>query len=196
MKPLVFISSFVSKNYENALYLSGFDVTYTDYDEADGLLLPGGGDVAPCLYGGDARKAVKVDPRLDQLELFLLEKFTLKGKPVLGVCRGAQVINVFFGGTLTEDFAGHSGAVDTRVKCFFYGQMQKLFGKVGFVKCNHHQKVQRLCAGARLVAVSDDMCAEAFTYKNVLAVQFHPERTFGEGLIDGGKVFDLFKSYF
>ena len=82
-----------------------------DLSAADGccaLLLPGGGDLEPWRYGQPDTACRGTDPARDAAELTLLERFTGAGKPILGICRGLQVINVFFGGTLVQDFPGHS----------------------------------------------------------------------------------------
>ena len=91
----------------------------------DGLLLPGGGDMEPWRYGQTNSASRGLEPERDAAELDLLEHFTAEGKPVLGICRGLQTINVFFGGTLVQDLPGHNAltrdrlhAVDTAVGTF------------------------------------------------------------------------------
>ena len=74
----------------------------------DALLLPGGGDLEPWRYGQEDLACRGLEPERDAAELRLLARFTAAGKPVLGVCRGLQVINVFFGGTLVQDVPGHA----------------------------------------------------------------------------------------
>ena len=76
-------------------------------ERCDALLLPGGGDVEPWRYGQTDTASRGLEPERDRAELALLEQFTAAGKPVLGICRGMQVINVFFGGTLIQDLPGH-----------------------------------------------------------------------------------------
>lgn len=79
------------------------------YDPAcGGLILAGGGDVDPALYGGTAEGCAPPDIRRDKAELALLNAFAAAGKPVLGICRGAQVINVWAGGTLAEDLGARN----------------------------------------------------------------------------------------
>ena len=192
MRPLIFISNDVSDNYPAALERAGLNHTYTDYESADGLLIPGGGDVAPCLYGRINDNSVLSDIELDNFELFMAGRFLIKNKPIMGICRGLQVLNVFFGGTLCQHFDGHNAEKDKQIKCTFYGRFRDAFGKYGIVRCRHHQKVDRLADGLNILAVSDDNCIEAFTDKNVLAVQFHPERMNA----DGDKIFGIFKSFF
>ncbi len=73
----------------------------------DALLLPGGGDLEPWRYGQANAASRNLDPERDEAELALLQDFTAAGKPVLGICRGLQTVNVFFGGTLAQDIPGH-----------------------------------------------------------------------------------------
>lgn len=70
--------------------------------DADALLLPGGGDIDPAYYGEAINGSQQIDRELDQLQFSALDAFVRNGKPVLGICRGHQVINVYFGGTLIQ----------------------------------------------------------------------------------------------
>lgn len=175
--PLIFISNFVSENYENALSSCGFGFSYDDYDRCDGLLLPGGGDISPCLYGQTNQASKNINLKLDIFEMFLLEKFLSKNKPVLGICRGLQVINVFFGGTLKQEVRGHSGKNDVPVLCSFFGEFKKFYGEKAFVKCSHRQAVAKLGKDLNVAALSKDNVIEAVIGENIVATQFHPERS-------------------
>ena len=93
-----------TKNYENALKgLGAVPITSlhvpspSDYD---GLVLPGGGDIDPRLFGQLPRGTRAFDPELDRLQLAILKAFVLDRKPVLGICKGMQLINIFFGGDM------------------------------------------------------------------------------------------------
>ena len=100
------------ENYRRAVEAAGGTVRFGGTPEGcDALLLPGGGDMEPWRYGQSNTASRGLEPERDTAELMLLERFTAAGKPVLGICRGIQVINVFFGGTLCQDLPGHS-AVD------------------------------------------------------------------------------------
>ena len=96
-------------NYKAALSAVGLEaVVSADREEAPrcaALLLPGGGDMEPWRYGQENIACRDLEPERDALELDLLADFTALGKPVLGICRGMQTINVFFGGTLYLDLA-------------------------------------------------------------------------------------------
>ncbi len=72
----------------------------TDYD---GLILCGGGDIDPSYYHEEVNGSVAIDLARDNVEFALLEAYIRAGKPVLGICRGFQLINIYFGGTLHQD---------------------------------------------------------------------------------------------
>lgn len=156
-------------------------------EEYDGLLLPGGEDVDPSLYGAENRGSVGISPALDALQTASLEAFVRAGKPVFGICRGEQLINVFFGGTLVQDLPekarhAHGEGEPDRVHAlraeegsFLHG----LYGAAFQVNSSHHQAVERLGKGLRAVAFcGEDGVVEAVAHETlpVLAVQFHPER--------------------
>ena len=195
MQPLIFITNDVSENYPAALVRNGFKYTFTDYEDADGLLIPGGGDIAPCLYGKVEKNCRGVDIMLDNFELYMAERFILENKPIMGICRGFQLLNVLFGGTLCQHFDGHYGDEDVKTNCRFFGKLKDICGENAAVLCRHHQKIDRLGDRIEVLAISEDGCKEAFSRKNVFAVQFHPERMTDTAL-RGDLFFDYFKSYF
>ena len=95
------------KNYVNALALVGAPLAETPKN-ADVLLLPGGGDMHPRFYGQALNGSEDLDEARDARELTLIDNFLCAGKPVIGICRGLQVLNVYFGGTLRQHIEGHS----------------------------------------------------------------------------------------
>ncbi len=74
-----------------------------DTSRVDGLIVGGGDDISPTLYGGDLRVAARLDPDRDELEIRLVKEAMAAGKPVLGICRGAQMLNIALGGSLHQD---------------------------------------------------------------------------------------------
>lgn len=94
-------------NYHNALTQLGAScTTLTDVTQSgsfDALLLPGGGDIDPVLFGETDHGSRVIDPVLDRQQLAMLDAFVRSGRPVLGICKGMQVINIFFGGGIIQD---------------------------------------------------------------------------------------------
>jgi putative glutamine amidotransferase len=159
-------------------------------DGLDGLLLSGGGDIDPARYGGVAVPEVDgVDPARDAWELALVERALERGMPVLGVCRGAQVINVATGGTLIVDLLavtelGHRqrALFDQDVHPVDILTGSRLAWAMGRERAGvntlHHQAVERVGRGLRAVAWGPDGVVEAIestTDVPVLGVQWHPE---------------------
>lgn len=177
--------------YEDALrrlQLSCF--TTLDPEEAataSHLLLPGGGDITPAFFGQQNRGSRSIDTELDILQMQALESFLRQGKPVLGICKGLQVINVTLGGTITQHIPTaeshqwkgadqshrvyHSGL--TRAD-FFY----QLYGLSASVNSAHHQAVAQLGKHLLPVCRAGDNVIEGIqhTLLPVIAVQWHPER--------------------
>lgn len=145
----------------------------------DALLLPGGGDLEPWRYGQENTASRDLEPERDEAELRLLQDFTAAGKPVLGVCRGLQVINVFFGGTLVQDVPGHGRLEGAdRLHAVRTDGAWALWGEGLTVNSAHHQAADRLGGGLRAVQWAEDGVVEALCHARlpVWAVQWHPER--------------------
>ncbi|MCX7970485.1 MAG: gamma-glutamyl-gamma-aminobutyrate hydrolase family protein [Negativicutes bacterium] len=157
-----------------------------------GLLLSGGGDLMPCWYGQQPHWQLgEVCPERDRLEIALVRAMVARGKPVLGICRGMQVLNVALGGDIHQDIAsdaryfvqhrqrakGHVGTHDLQIAAG--SVLFRLSGEERqVVNSFHHQAVDRLAAGLRPVAWSADGLVEAVEDEQrlLLAVQWHPER--------------------
>ena len=173
-------------NYVAALDALGATVERESTEGCDALLLPGGGDIHPRFYGRSAAGAEEIDEARDEYELALLRSFAAAGKPIFGVCRGLQLINVAFGGTLLRHIDGHSGVGggdsfhDVRTDD---SVLRGLYGGRFTVNSAHHQAIGRLGAGLRVIARADDGTIEAVRHERlpILAVQWHPERLGAEG---------------
>jgi len=161
----------------------------------DGLLLIGGGDVEPALYGaGDHAEQYDVDTARDATETALLREAMGIGLPVLAVCRGAQVVNAAFGGTLIQHIPDVQGLVDHGKPNAGGPSMHdvKLASGSGIaaatgqerLSCSshHHQGIDRVGEGLVPVGWTDDGLVEALEGENgwVVAVQWHPEDTAAE----------------
>lgn len=147
------------------------------------LLLCGGGDVCPCLYGKDKSNAFNLDLNRDIAELYLIEYFAKKNRAVLGVCRGMQIINVAFGGNLRKEirYTAFHHAKNQDVSHLIYnksGFTKKLLGAKAVVNSSHHQSVCNIAKDFFVCSYSKDRVIEAFSHQNgrILGVQFHPER--------------------
>ena len=156
----------------------------------DGLIIPGGGDVDPALYGQKRNSHdFGINRKLDKVQIALVLKFAKAGKPVLGVCRGAQVINVAYGGTLYQHIPGwHKGRRVAKVQKGSW--LNALFGKTERVYHYHHQCVGIL--GDGLVATQWDVRdghVEAIEHETlpVYGVQWHPEGMGARGRAVGRK---------
>lgn len=159
----------------------------------DGLVLQGGADIHPSCYGGQPMHAESVtDVVRDMFELELLREFIAAGKPVLGICRGMQLINVLFGGSLHQDLLEAGAARDAHViagaeETYRHGLsivpgglLGKLYGGVTSAQVNsiHHQGIDEVGEGLSVDARSHDGVIEAISRPGdgfVVGVQWHPE---------------------
>ena len=152
----------------------------------DGLVLTGGVDIEPALYGEETLDdTVKCDPARTGYEFEILRAFADKGKPIFGICRGIQTLNVAFGGTLYQDLPAQKGlnhfgaALWHPVEAKPGSILHRLFGGRFIANSFHHQAIKDLAGGFTVTAeCADDGVIEAFEHKElpVFAVQFHPER--------------------
>lgn len=151
-----------------------------------GLVLCGGGDIDPARFGQENRGSQPPDPVRDQAELALFQAFLQAGKPILGICRGMQLINVALGGTLIQDLPPsvlpfHGGTDHDLIHPIRTAEgslLRQLYGPVCPVNSYHHQAVDRLGAGLIATAWAEAGFAEGFEHPAlpILGVQFHPER--------------------
>jgi putative glutamine amidotransferase len=157
----------------------------------DGLLLSGGGDVAPLFYGEEPRQGLgDVDAERDAWEIKLAREALRSGLPLLGICRGLQLLNVALGGSIIQHLSGpaflqhiqqaprHCPSHTVAVSPFT--RLADLLGGGGSVAVNsfHHQAVCEPAPGLQVCAVAPDGVVEALESKAdsfVMAVQWHPE---------------------
>ena len=155
----------------------------------DGFLFSGGVDVNPIKYGEEKKfDNVNVDDRRDAFEEALFGAVYPMGKPILGICRGIQSINVWMGGTLHQHIDGHGqsepGHIRTHPVTIYEGSMfHKICGKTSvMVNSCHHQVVKDLAPALVADAINQDGYIEAVhlpDHKFLFAVQFHPENYCG-----------------
>jgi putative glutamine amidotransferase len=153
--------------------------------ELDGLLLPGGWDVDPSFYGEQRdAKVEETDPELDSTELRLFQQAREREIPVLGICRGQQVINVAMGGSLVQHIEHHD-AHDIGRKHLVHAVQVDPSSELGRatgeekirVNSLHHQAVGKLAPGLHPTARGDDGTVEGVESNDglIVAVQCHPE---------------------
>ena len=193
-------SGWLKRHNENIiwfnLYPLGIDSALQLLETCDGLLLTGGEDVFPGIFGkiNDTARCGSIDTYRDSLEFALIDAALEDKMPMIGVCRGEQILNVSLGGTLHIDIpTDFDTTVIHRQKdwktCYHAvhlqtgSQLYVISGvETGDVTSNHHQGIEILGKGLRISAFSDDGLPEAIEWKEangkgfLMAVQWHPER--------------------
>ena len=184
------------------------ELTYADRPEdvvgrVDGVLLTGGGDIDPALYGAEPHATFEAaEPGRDAFDIALVKAAVAANVPVLAICRGMQVLNVAFGGDLVQDIPTEvNGALhhDVREPRFaiahevWLSPTSTLFtlmkddledGESCPVNSRHHQAVRHLGAGLEVVGTAPDGVIEAVERTGArfcLAVQWHPENFWRTG---------------
>lgn len=158
-------------------------------ERLDALVLVGGADVDPSRYGSPHDEATgELHPWRDDNELALLGSFLDLRRPVLGICRGTQVLNTFLGGTLHQHLPDLTGSKDHQPKPGEFGEVRvktepgskvaAAMGESFSVACSHHQAIDELGTDLVVTARSDDGVVEAVELGTgfVVGVQWHPEQ--------------------
>ncbi len=148
----------------------------------DGLVLTGGADIEPSRYGHDNIDS-NVEIERDEVEFVMYETALGDGIPVLGICRGFQLINVHHGGTLHQSVPEHArydippGQASHDVEIVADSELHGLFGDTHFVNSLHHQTAADVGEGLRVTARAHDGVVEGLETPDgsVVAVQWHPE---------------------
>jgi putative glutamine amidotransferase len=152
----------------------------------DGLLVGGGNDISPEHYQGDIEKPVKSDPARDELEIRWIKTALDNDIPLMGICRGAQLINVVLGGTLYQDIRNirqhtynRPGLLPTKqVKIAAESKLAGIF-KTQHLRVNslHHQAIKSTGKGLKVVGYDLDKITQAVESEQhkIIAVQWHPE---------------------
>jgi len=185
--------------------------------EMDGFVFQGGTDIAPQSYGEDPNTLWPGDSYRDQYELKILDYAIKNEKAVLGICRGFQLMNVYFGGTLYQDIASDHSKTITHRDAHQYDQLtHKIIFDSGrlldrlhkkrherTVNSVHHQGIKELGEDLEVLARSkEDNLVEAFQWTKapegkVMGVQWHPEffRHYEGELIDADLIYHHFLEY-
>jgi putative glutamine amidotransferase len=171
--------------------------------EVHGLLLTGGVDIDPALYGEERHPSVTaIEPERDVFEFALLRSAREARLPVFGICRGVQVMNVAFGGTLMQDIDSQAGGtvahtvavppcaiahevwVSKGSRLWTLMQEKMVDADTCSVNSRHHQAIKQLAAGFEVTATAPDGVIEAIECPNslfCLGVQWHPENFWRTG---------------
>jgi len=177
-------------SYEHALREVEIDPVRNpeSLDAVDGLLLTGGSDVNPARYGQAKKGSGEPDDLRDELEIRLFQEALTAGIPVLGICRGLQLMNVGCGGTLVQDLPSHPQSergepgkhpAAHRVWIAPDSRLAAIMGAGGYdVNSRHHQAIESLGQGLEVSAIAPDGVIEGIEKPGeafVVAVQWHPE---------------------
>ena len=194
--------------YTEAVKRAGGDPVwgFEAHEEFDGLLLSGGCDVNPARYGEETNGACTPDDVRDEKEIALIKLFASQNKPIFGICRGTQILNVAFGGSLIQDLPAdpshrtvngvkHPHEVKAEPGSIFYS----LYGERSVSNSFHHEAVKQVAEGFVVTARSvPDGVVEAIEHpgKPWFAVQYHPEQMCdgNPDYSDGNKLFAYFIS--
>lgn len=176
-------------NYEAFLdrhkvpYMTSLSIS--DLAACESLIFPGGGDITPAFFGERDRGSRSIDTELDILQLQALEYGIQRRIPILGICKGMQLINVGLGGSIIQDLpcadchryldADQYHEVHNLPGSFLH----HLYGEIMVVNSAHHQGLGKLGRGVQVVSRCPlDQCVEGICHKYlpVIGVQWHPER--------------------
>jgi putative glutamine amidotransferase len=178
------------------LYTLSIDSAVLELSSCDGLLLTGGEDVYPAWYGReyDTLRCTNMNPHRDSLDIALISKALEMKMPVLGICRGHQILNVYLGGNLIIDIPADFPSpivhqCEDYIHCFHNVAVKPKSLLAGISKCdyssvttNHHQAVEQLSPLLMANAHSNDNLIEGIEWLHpegksfLLGVQWHPER--------------------
>ena len=197
-----YMRAYVNKDYVDAVIRAGGvpliipfsvdkEVIISQAQLIDGLILSGGHDINPYNYGQEpSQKIGEIFPERDIYEMILLEESKKRDIPILGICRGFQLINVAAGGTLYQDLSLIPGNIlkhnqvsnptlkTHKIEIKENSVISSIFGKETMVNSFHHQAIDKVANDFIVVARASDGVVEAIehkTYKFLVAVQWHPE---------------------
>src|ERR1035437_5914292 len=189
-----------SSDAVEVIKLSAEDNNVNDVDQCNGIVLSGGEDVHPKYYGHEGWMKKKnelkfhVNEARDEFEMRVIDRAVKSKKPILGICRGLQITNVYFGGTLIPDISKgekvkHSNGQKEGDDPMHLVQVENnsclcgiVSAKVGIVNSAHHQAANKIGKGLAVSARAEDGTVEAIEWANpkdkpfLLLVQWHPER--------------------
>lgn len=192
-------------NYVKALNLTPrVTLNMAEITGCDALILPGGGDITPAFFGEKNRGSQNINTELDILQLQAFDLAIRRKMPVLGICKGMQIINVGLGGTIVQDMPTarlHKYADGDQYHSTVIvpgSWLYALYGQECTVNSAHHQAIGRLGNGLTAVQFCpEDNCIEAVAHDTlpIWGLQWHPERIDEEkAKIQGSKVLEFLVS--
>lgn len=197
-----------AENFVNAFHALGAEakdvLEENDFAEYDALVLPGGADIDPALFGEEINGSRKIEPERDRRQLEILKVFLDANKPVLGVCKGHQLLNVAFGGKLCQNIPQYEthqwdeGDKAHMSHCLPGCFLEELYGLKFPINSAHHQGVITPAEGFEAIQWAPDGVLEAMVHrtKPIIGLQWHPERMCllhrREDTVDGLPIFRYF----
>lgn len=187
-KILISCATHDASRYAQALVQSGIEAVLSDHPEDaaeyDGLLLPGGGDIHPAFYHKKNYACQNICITEDFIQIMMFHRFLEEKKPILGICKGMQLINVALGGNLTQDIPTkkmHAYVGEDQyhiIKAMTDSHLYSLYGKECITNSAHHQAVSHLGERLHITQYSLDGVAEGIEHDflPIIGVQWHPER--------------------
>lgn len=152
-------------------------------ENLEGLLLTGGYDIDPIHFNEAPEGVGSIDPERDSFEIALMKEALKRKIPILGICRGVQLINVACGGTLLQDIGKDHLKHSQEAPNFYpthgvklWGRLKEIYGEEEIpVNSFHHQAIKKLARGFSACAKAKDGIVEGISLGHVMGVQWHPE---------------------
>jgi putative glutamine amidotransferase len=144
----------------------------------NGFLIPGGDDIDPSYFNEvNAGKSLDINLEVDELDKIIINWAVKEKKPLLGICRGIQAINVFMGGSIYQDIGKSHQHIISNHKVKTYPNRLLNFKKLIDVNSYHHQAINVLSNGFKVIAKHVDGTIEAIIHDSlpILGIQWHPE---------------------
>lgn len=197
------------ENYKDALKAAGLtpvnSLAIFDTEEYDGLLLPGGGDIDPKYFNEPNKGSRNIESGMDAAQFTLLRQFINAKKPILGICKGMQLINVEFGGNIIQHLptaCRHQYTNRDQMHKTYASKnsiLSGLYGEEFSVNSAHHQGCGQLGEQLAIIQTSaGDNVIEGIIHTRlpILGLQWHPERMCGKharpDAIDGSRIIEFF----